>query len=152
MNQYTIYLKAPDYLANWMNHTFGNPVVLVKDGPESRLLHEQICKTPINRTPDTGEDSNVMVRIPFFKSKDPETYNYIHQSGKKALLESFYTLLRKNLMEEVGALENGNCKIATLIYAYMEKHGIDEKHWYTVSQIYYRTRKKYFLENEVKIR
>jgi hypothetical protein len=152
MSEYNVYLRVPEYLADWITNTFGNPVILVKDGPESRLLNEQICKTPLNKKPDTGEGSNISIPIPFFKGKHPETYNYIHKSGKKALMESFYTLLRKNLMEEVGSLENGNCKMATLIYAFMEKHGIEERHWYTVSQIYYRTRKKYFLDNGVKIR
>ena len=150
MSDYHVYLKVPEYLAQWITQTFGSPVQLIKDGPESRLLNELLQKTPSEVLPDSGEEANVIIPIPFFKGKHPETYNHLRQSGKKAMEESFYTLFRKNLMQEVGALKNGNCKIATLIYSFMENHGIDEKHWYTVSQIYYRTRKRYFQEKGIK--
>lgn len=151
MSDYVIYLKAPQYLAQWINHTFGTPAVLVKDSPESRILNECLVKTPKNSLPDTGADANISIVVPYFKGKDPRVYNYIHQTGKNAVLESFRTLLIKNLMEEVGSIDNKCTKIATLIYAWMEKHGIDQEHWYTVSQIYYRTRTKYFDEKGIKI-
>lgn len=151
MSEFVVYLTVPNYLAQWIEHTFGNPAELIKESPESRVLNEFLTKTPANAKPDTGEGSNVSVVIPYFKGKDPRTYNFLYQSGKNALAESFRTLLIKNLMEEVGSLENGNAKIATLIYAWMEKHGISENEWYTVSQIYYRTRKKYFTEKGIKI-
>ena len=150
-SEFYVYLKTPDYLAQWINHTFGYPAVLLKDSPESRVLNEALVKTPHNHRPDTGDDHNVMIQVPFFKGKNPEVYNYLHKSGKKAIEESFRTLLIRNLVEEVGAIENCNVTIATLIYMWMEKHGIDEKHWDTVSQIYYRLRKKYFEEKGIKI-
>ncbi len=153
MNKISIYLKTDDYLAEWINHTFGNPVQLIHGSPEMRVLNELVSKRPKFNVYDIPkEESNVTIPIPYFKGKNPETYNYLYKSGRKALEESFRTLFIKNLMEEVGALENHNVKISTLIYAYMEKHGIDEKHWDTVSQIYYRTRKKYFQKCDIKIR
>lgn len=151
MSDYVIYLKAPQYLAQWISHTFGFPAVLVKDSPESRILNECLVKLPKDCQPDRGEQANVAISIPYFKGKDPRVYNYLYESGKKAVLESFRTLLIKNLMEEVGGIDNGSVKIATLIYAWLEKHGIDEDYWYTVSQIYYRTRIKYFEEKGIKI-
>ena len=151
MSDYNVYLKVPEYLAQWITHTFGNPVLLEKDCPENRVLNEVLTKTPDGAKPDTGDDANVVMPIPYFKGKDPRVYNYIYPSGKKALQESFYTLFKKNVMEEVGSLENVNCKLSTVIYAFMEKHGIDEKHWDTVSQIYYRARKRYFEKNDIKV-
>lgn len=151
MSDYVIYMKAPQYLAEWITHTFGNPAVLVKDSPESRILNECLVKMPKDCQPDIGANANVAIAVPFFKAKDPRVYNYLHESGKKAVLESFRTLLLKNLMEEVGNIDNGSVKISTLIYAWMEKHGIDDENWYTVSQIYYRTRKTYFSEKGIKV-
>jgi hypothetical protein len=151
MSDYIIYLNAPEYLAQWIKHTFGEPATLLKDSPESRILNECLVKTPKDCQPDTGSNSNVAIVVPFFKAKDPRVYNYLHNTGKKAVLESFRTLLIKNLMEEVGNIDNGSVKITTLIYAWMEKHGIDQEYWYTVSQIYYRTRTKYFEEKGIKI-
>ena len=71
MSNYNVYLKVPEYLAQWITHTFGNPVSLIKDSPEMRVLNELVVKTPAGKTPDTGEDSNVTIPIPFFKGKDP---------------------------------------------------------------------------------
>lgn len=151
MSDYIIYLIAPDYLAQWITHTFGAPATLVKDSPESRILNECLVKTPKDAKPDTGKKFNVSITIPYFKGKDPRVYNYLHESGKNAVVESFRTLFVKNLMEELNPLDNGNVKITTLIYMFMEKHGIDQEHWYAVSQIYYRMRKRYFDKNDIKI-
>lgn len=151
MSDYVIYMKAPEYLAQWIKHTFGSPSVLVKDSPESRILNECLVKMPRDCQPDTGADTNVVIAVPFFKGKDPRVYNYLHTTGKNAVIESFRNLLMKNMMEEIGSIDNGSTKITTLIYAWMEKHGIEQEHWYAVSQIYYRLRKRYFEEKGIKI-
>lgn len=151
MSDYVIYMNAPEYLAQWIKHTFSYPSVLVKDSPESRILNEYLVKMPKDCQPDTGTDANVAIYIPYFKGKDPRVYNYLHKTGKDAVVESFRNLLMKNMMEEIGSIDNGTTKITTLIYAWMEKHGIDQEHWYAVSQIYYRLRKRYFTEKGIKI-
>lgn len=151
MSDYNVYLKAPDYLAQWIAHTFGNPAQLDKSSPENRVLNEFLTVTPSGKSPDTGEGSNVTIPIPYFKGKDPRVYNYISQRGKNALIESFRTLLKRNMWKEISPLEeDANCTISSLIYAWMEKHGIDEEHWYTVSQIYYRQRNALFEKNDIK--
>ena len=151
MSNFNVYLKFPDYLSQWITHTFGNPVELVKDSPEMRLLNELLVKTPCHCTPDTGEGANIIIPIPYFKGKSPETYNYLYATGKAALQESFSTLFKKNLFLEVSALKNGNVKRATLIYAFMEKHGIDEKHWDTIAKIFHRMNQKYTKDTQIKI-
>ncbi len=151
MSEIVIYLNAPDYLAQWINHTFGSPAILIKDSPESRILNECLVKMPKDCFPDVGDNANVSIEVPYFKSKDPRVYNYLHRSGKNAVIESFRTLFIKNMMEEIGPLDNKNVKIVTLIYAFLEKHGIDQDHWYAVSQIYYRLRKRYFEEKGIKV-
>lgn len=143
MSDFKVYLTVPDYLAEWLTHTFGNPVVLIKDSPESRLLNELLCKLPADKEPDFGVGSNVAVVIPYFKGKDPAFWNYLHDTGKVALTESFTTLFKKSLFNEVTDLNNGHVKRRTIIYAYMERHGIDERHWDTVAQIYHRMKVKY---------
>jgi len=151
MSDYNVYLKVPEYMAQWITHTFGNPVELIKDSPEMRLLNELLVRLPCNKTADTGEDSNITIPIPYFKGKDPVYYNYIHETGKNALEESFSTLFKKNLFTEISALKNGHVKRSTLIYAFMEKHGIDEKHWDTVSQIYHRMNQRYSKDKNIKV-
>jgi len=150
---YYIHLKAEPYLADFMYCAFGNPVQLDRDSPESRIIREYISKTPAGRTPDRGDDTNLIVVIPCFKEADPRVYNYLSKHAKKALLESFDQLFDKCMMKEIGAIENyRKGRLSSLIYAWMEKHGIEDNqtNWYTISQKYYRLRRKYLL-NDVKV-
>lgn len=161
MSDYNVYLKVPEYLAQWITHTFGNPVTLIKDSPEMRLLNELLVKLPCDRLPDTGENANIIIPIPYFKGKDPQYYNFLYDTGKNALEESFSSLFKKNLFTEVSAMKNlftedssgktERVKRATLIYAFMEKHGIDEKYWDTVAQIFHRLNQKYSKEKNIKV-
>ena len=151
MSDFYVYLQVPEYLAQWIEHTFGSPVNIDMSSPENRVLNEFLIKTPAGHKPDTGEGANVIIPIPYFKGKDPRTYNHITRKGKAALAESFRTLLERNIWAEINPLEEtANCKLSTLIYAWMEKHGIDEKYWDTISQIYYRRRKSLFKKNGIK--
>lgn len=146
MSDYFIYLKAEPYLAEFIKTAYGDPVILERDSPEARIIREFISKTPADAMPDLGEDANMKISIPYFKEADPRTYNYMGKSAKSALLESFDHLVERSMLREIGSLENSRRgKISSMIYAWMEKHGIpdDEKNWYTVSQKYYRLRKKY---------
>jgi len=158
MSNFNVYLTVPEYLEQWLNHSFGHPVELIKDSPESRILNELLAKLPAGEMPDTGEGANITISIPFFKDKNPEVYNYLHRSSKTALIESFSTLFDKNLFHEITDLIN--CQVdslgrkkkrAALIYAYMEKHGIDEKHWDTVSQRFHRLNQQYGKKKGIKI-
>lgn len=117
-----------------------------------RLLNELTVKLPAGEHPDTGEGANMIIPIPYFKGKDPSVYNHLHKTGKLALIESFTTLFDKNLWAEITDLSNGHVKRQTLIYAYMERHGIDEKHWDTVSQRLHRLNQKYGKKKGIKVR
>ncbi|MDD2287070.1 MAG: hypothetical protein PHQ11_16925, partial [Paludibacter sp.] len=77
--------------------------------------------------------------------------NFMGERAKIALIDSFDHILKACMMKELGALENyRRGEISKQIYAWMEKHGIPEENWYTISQKFYRLRKKY-LEKEVKL-
>jgi hypothetical protein len=148
MSQFYIHLKVEPYLADWIHNHFGNPVKLMKDSPESMLLKRFLDKQPIGAIPDDG---NIEIEIPWYKEKDARVYNYLSPKAKEALVESFDSLFTRNMWSEIGSLENINCKITTVIYAYLEKHNIEEKHWETIRQKYYRLRKNYLTEKSIKI-
>jgi len=160
MSEYTVILQVPGYLQQWMYHDFGTPVELLRDGPESRLLNELLRKNPeepeslesnLPEDEESGEKLvDVAVKIPWFKSKDARMFNYLSSYGKTAMVDSFKTLFKKDLLNSVGCLRNVNCKQVTLIYNYMEEHGIGEDHWDSVKQIYYRNKKRYLTKNNIK--
>ena len=150
---YYLYLKVQPYLAAFLKNAYGDPVEVDRDSPESRIIREYISKTPSGEAPDVGADSNLRIRIPFFKEADPRIYNYMGKAAKKTLIESFDQLIEKCMIKEIGSLENcRRGKISSLIYAWMEKHGVpdNDTNWYTISQKYYRLRKKY-LQNGIKV-
>lgn len=152
MSDYFIYLKVEEYLKNFLETNFGNPVRLIRDSPEARIIRQFISTTPEGVIPDTGDGSNLRVVIPYFKEADPRTYNYMGRRAKKALIDSFDHILKSCLMKELGALENSRRgDLSKHIYAWMEKYGIEEENWYTISQKYYRLRRKYLVEKNVNI-
>lgn len=151
MSGFCIYLKVEDYLKHFLTTAFGNPVKVKRDSPEARIMREFIMQTPEGASPDLGQDSNLAVTIPYFKEADPRTYNYMGKKAKKALIDSFDHLLKATMFSELGALENSRRgELSKQVYAWMEKHGIPEENWYTVSQKYYRMRRKY-MKNGIKL-
>lgn len=163
----TIALRVEPYLAAWMEKHFGNPVILIKDSPESRLLKRLLDKQPEDIS---MEDGNIFVSIPFFKEKDPRVFSYLCGSAKCALIESFESIFLNNMWTEIGDLKNINCQLTSVIKAWCEKHGIivpvdritdvaklklleeqNAKNFETVRQKYYRMRKKYYKECNVKL-
>ena len=150
MSEHNIYLQVPDYLAEWITHKYGNPVQMVKDSPEMRVLNEMLVKRPQSIELEQSPGYNLVIPIPHFKGKDPQYYNYMYDSGKSALIESFSSLFKKSLYCEISALQNVEIKRATVIYAFMEKNGISANHWDTVAQIYHRIKQKYFKEKDIK--
>ena len=67
----TITLNVEPYLAAWLTRHFGNPIELVKDSPEAKLLKRLLDKPPDNIVPETG---NVSVRLQYFKDKHQRVY------------------------------------------------------------------------------
>ena len=117
----TVRIKVEYYLERWVNYHFGNPVQLQKDSPEARILKRFLDKPPASPVADDG---NLEIEIPFFKEKDPRTYNYLSPSARMALASSFENLMLLNLWGEVGSIENANCSLPVLIRAWCEKHGL----------------------------
>lgn len=163
----TITLNVEPYLTAWLTRHFGNPIELVKDSPEAKLLKRLLDKQPDNIVPETG---NVSVSLQYFKDKDPRVYSYLCESGKDALVESFESLFINNMWTEIGSLENFNCRLTSVIRGWCEKHGIihptdhitdvvllkqveeqNARNFETVRQKYYRLRKKYHRRAGVKL-
>lgn len=151
MSQFFIYLKTEPYLAEWIKSAFGSPVRLTRDTPEYVVVKRFLSKLPENTLPDISSDFNVCLEIPWFKEKDPRVYNYMSPRAKQCLVESFECLFIRNMWTEIGSLENINCSLTNVIYAYLEKHEMSEEHWECIRQKYYRIRKRYFKENQIKI-
>lgn len=151
MSDICVYLKVETYLAEWIKHAHGDPVQMPKDSPESRLLKLFLERQPANIPIDKPSDFNVAVRIPWYKEKDARTYFYLSPRAKAMIAECYETMFLHNLWCELGSVENLTCSLTALIYAWLERHGMSDEHWETVRQKYYRLRKRYARECNLKI-
>lgn len=145
--EFLIYLHLEPYLAEWYLHENENvePVHLKRGSAESDIVELFLTKLPKDAVPDSEDDANVRIVIPYFRARDPMTYNYLPPRAKKALAKTIYTRFRVQLWEELHRLENTETFITDLIYAWMEKHGIScsPENCETIRQCYYRKRKTY---------
>ncbi|WP_419033246.1 hypothetical protein [Dysgonomonas gadei] len=151
-----IYLEVERYLAEFITHHFGNPVRMPVNSPESKLVRRFLDKTPENVTPDLPSENSIRIEIPFSKEKDPRVYNYLFPATKKILADYYESILINNMCTELLELScDPNLVLVDLIYAYCEKHGMgninDDKNFETIRQKFYRARKKYMKENDLKL-
>lgn len=151
MSDICVYLQVEPYLAEWIKASHGDPVDMLKDSPESRLLKLFLEKQPAGVLPDNPADFNLAIKIPWYKEKDPRVYFYLSEKAKELIAECYQTLFIQNMWRELGNLHECNCSLTSLIYAWLDKHGISEEHWETIRQKYYRIRKKYSTEKNIKV-
>lgn len=151
MSDYLVHINVPKYVADFVNFHFGNPVQLDKYSIESRILKTYLAKQPDLCALDDPTAFNLHIRIPYFKEKDPRTYFYLSPSSKKVLAAVLENLFEINMWIELLPTLKTNVATSDVVYAYLERHGIDFEQHEAVRQKFYRLRKKYFLENNIKL-
>lgn len=143
MSRFVIYIKLEKYLAEWLTHSLGNPVVFPCGSNENAVIRAFLQKTPVGMKPDMAADGMTAICIPDSKAKPPGTYNYLSDSGKKAVREAIMDLFTRNLWNELRPIDNINIGVNTRIAAWCEMHGIGLDRVETVRQKYYRIRDAY---------
>lgn len=138
-----ISIKAPNYVAQWAKAHFGDPVVLVKGGPESNLLKMLLEKPPMDDQKLTTNDDNLEIAIPWYKSKDSRVYNYLNKKSKQALASLFNSMFELALVRDLLTIENVQCSNKLILEGWMLKNGIDIDLDETLQKKFYRLRKKY---------
>ena len=140
-----IYLELEDYLRDWLINENGNPVVVKKNSAESDILETFLTTPPAEPIKDLPAENKVAIRLPSFKYKDTRTHNYLPVRARLALAHAIKVRFRVQMWEELYTFNNVEGCITDIIYAWMEKHGIDltEKNWETIRQMYFRKRKVY---------
>lgn len=157
MSQFNIYLdEVPDYLDQWMRHDLWNPVTerveFERGSAPHAILAAFLTKAPANAVDVADRDKLLPVEVPTFKGINPETRNYLPKRGRDLLLSSCKNIFKALLDSELGAFYSMDIQITDLVYAFMEKHGIDptEKNWETIRQMFSRMRKKNLTFRNVK--
>lgn len=149
MNKNLIFLRVPEYLREYLSSSFGNPVLLPHDSPESRIIRTFLSAG--GRESELFSDSNIAVRIPAFKELNKHTRYTFPESAKTALVKSFMELFKVDMYKHMSGLSDCNCSQKDIIYAYMHNKGISDEHWDTVAKIWYRLRDKYKKKHKIAV-
>lgn len=145
---FLIYLSLDAYLAQWFINEQGGevPVKLTKGSVESKILEVYLSKTPADVIPETNTEGKLAIVIPEFRNRPAHTYNYLPKYAVASLINvirsRFDISLWKDLNEFGNIIKNRQDE---LIYAWMEKHGIEinEKNWNAIAKRYQRQRNVY---------
>ena len=155
MSDLCIYLPLEDYLAQWFVNEHGGerPVHLLRGSIESKALETYLEKLPEGVEPEVFADDKLPVRIPTFRNRPPETYNYLPPRALALLLNIIRNRFDIQLWEELHHFGKIGKRQDELIYAWMEKHRIDptEKNWNAIAKRYQRQRNIYLGRERAKI-
>jgi hypothetical protein len=147
MSKNTIYIKCPDYLAQWLKHEFWSDeeqrVKFPRGSAEHVIMQMFITKRRYVVQPSTA--GLLAVEVPQVPRMNPAVYCDVTESGKKTLISTIKLRFKKQMWEELHVIFPMDVQITDLIYAYLEKVGIEPtpKNWETVRQMYARMRKTY---------
>lgn len=149
MASFFLYLHLPKYLAQWLVSEHYSQekgaIVFPRGSNERNILELFLTKRPKDSPPSAPRPDDITVEIPSFAYKPPSTYNHLPSRGRDALVSAIKIRFKKMMWEELHQIRPEEVKITDLIYAFLEKHGIegDQQNWETVRQMYFRMRKVY---------
>lgn len=166
MSGFNIYLELPQYLAQWYAYTCRehhfmyddicpdgpvdpmNPVEPIKDSYESKVLHQNLRKQP-NAIPEpVPEKATLALAIPYYKDKDPRTYNYLGKHARSLVEDALHESFDIAMWEELHLFRVILKRQDHMIWAFMENHGIEcnETNWLAIAKRYQRLRNNYKAE------
>jgi hypothetical protein len=148
---YTILIRLPKYLDDWLRHEFWDDasqrIIFPRGSAEHTVLALFIKRRPAGYIPVTNAESSdlIPIQVPQQSGKNPDTFNYLPEAGVDALKSTIRKRFKMVLWNELSVLFNEDVQISDIIYAFMENHGIsdDPKNWETIRQMYLRLRKTY---------
>lgn len=153
--EYLIYVKMEAYLQQWIMHQAGGqyPIRIKRGSAEADIIEVGLKKQPKREgyKPQLKEgEGEVSIVLPWFRSKDIRTYNYVEERTKKSLHETLRVRFRVALWKALHKVEKGRERIDMKIMDFMERNGIeiDDRNYNTIVKIYLRLRKVYDNKNE----
>lgn len=140
MNKFVIYVELKPFIAQWAVHHYGSPIEFPPQSVGNARIVSVLKKRPQNAAPDVEREGLTPVSIPYSKQKDPESWNYVTQNGKRFIVQYIDAIFRDNMYAELNQMCQDESKIQTACYAWCEMHGIDIDYADTIRQRFYRER------------
>ena len=148
MERFVVYIELEDYLKQWFINEMGGdmPVKLIRGSVESKILEVFLTKRPEDLAPDLGGEDKLPIIIPEFRNRPADVYNHLPKHAVTSLQNIIRHRFDISLWKDLNTFGNiiGN-RQDDLIYAWMEKHGIEinEKNWNAIAKRYQRQRMCY---------
>lgn len=149
MSDFRVYVKLPDYLADWVRHDFWDDdkkcVVFPRNSAERTILELFLTKLPDGEAPVVAADGLTPIEVPTFQGKNPRSWCHLRPSAAQTMVSTIKRRFRKLLWDELHVIRREDVNITDVVYAFLEKYGIEptEKNWETVRQTYKRLRDVY---------
>ena len=147
MGEFCIYLPLPPYLSQWLVNEHGGevPVRLRRGSVESKILSLYLTRRPEGVPVQAGGDGLTPVVIPSFRSRPPQTYNYLPPRAGECLLNAIRDRFDLQLWEDMHDFFRVDMDIKDLLYAWLEAHGMeqDERNWLALEKRFRRLRDVY---------
>lgn len=147
MSQICLYIPLEDYLAQWFIHENGGetPVHLLRGSVESKILEVYLTHRPAGVFPEMPGEGKLAVAIPSFRNRPPEVFNFLPKYAMAYLLNIIRNRFDIQLWNELHHFGKITKRQDELIYAWMEKHGIEitETNWNAIAKRYQRQRNVY---------
>lgn len=141
-----LYLPLDDYLAQWFAHEQGGniPVRLLRGSVESNYLELFLTTPPEDYVPESPEGC-LPILLPNFRSKDTRDNYYLPPKAKEGLITCIRTRFDLAMWNTLHRFHSVFQRQDALIYAFMEKNGIElsEKNWNAIAKRYQRKRDIY---------
>ena len=140
MSKFVVYVELKPFIAQWAVHHFGCPVVFPPQSVGNARIVAVLRRRPDGVEPDVERDGLTPVCIPYAKQKDPESWNYVTNNGKRFIVQYIEALFRDNMYTELSHMCQDDAKILTACYAWCEMHGVSIEYADTIRQRFYRER------------
>lgn len=138
MSNFLIYLQLKPFIAQWLVHSFGNPVRFPDCSRENACILRNTLRRPDGVPVETAAEGLTPICIPDSKHHPPVTYNYMNQTGKAELIAYIEALFTINWQNELLYLVRDQVNDRVAIHAYCERHGIDVDYDNTIWQRFNR--------------
>lgn len=142
MSKFLVYLTIKPFIAQWLRHHFGDPVVFPAQSAENACIRHFLSRQP-SASPLLREADDVAICIPDSKQKPVVTYNYLSAAARKAVAECIEDTFRLQLWRDLADIEQCQCSLLTAIRAWCENNGVSVDYDYTLKMRFQRMRNSY---------
>lgn len=145
-DKFFVYIQLPEYLLQWFCHN-----AKMEDGavvPAKNSMFSKVLENSLKRQPMVFDSEqyvgNLKIRLPEYRYKRPEFYNYLAKIGKQALIDEIYNEFDIELWDAIRILGKINRYRKSAVMAWMDAEGIEcsDKNYNAVIKHYNRLREQ----------